>query len=192
MLESQGCQTVSPSRPGPVKPQLRPLWLLASVCSPSSKCSLPASAPWCHNLGEKKMTEVGTEERAQRVKGLLSKQENPSSGPQHPSKKMALACNPRAGEMEVGGSQGLPGQPALAICELQASKRLSQKTREEQLGNLGRDLILTSGNRQAEARTHTCTHARVHAGLCHMDTYIEPSPNTQRSGLDLQEGDFCE
>lgn len=67
---------------------------------------LPASfSPLGVTAQGRNMTEVGTEERAQWVKGLLSKQD-PRFGPQHPSKKMALACNPRAGEVEGGGSQG--------------------------------------------------------------------------------------
>lgn len=59
---------------------------------------------------------------AQWVKCLLSKQEDLSSGPQHPGKKMGMvACvsNPRAGKEEGGGSQGPPDQPAYAVCELQ-------------------------------------------------------------------------
>lgn len=53
------------------------------------------------------MTVVVTEKRAEWVKGLLSEQEDPNPGPQHPSKKMALASSPRAGEVEGAGSQGV-------------------------------------------------------------------------------------
>lgn len=71
---------MSLSCPEPVKSQLRPLRLLASVFTQFQVLPAILSPPSVMTQG-RKMTEVGTEGRAQWAKGLLSKHEDLSSGP---------------------------------------------------------------------------------------------------------------